>query len=67
MFISMCFRNQQLISASEDGSVILWDTRTRTHQNKLKPHTNSKVNRPDIGKWVGSAALHDDWIVSKMS
>ncbi|CAB3221458.1 unnamed protein product [Arctia plantaginis] len=56
-------KNQQLISASEDGSVILWDTRTRTLQNKLTPHTNSKVNRPDIGKWVGSAALNDDWIV----
>ncbi|XP_075969925.1 THO complex subunit 6 [Anticarsia gemmatalis] len=56
-------KNQQLISASEDGSVMLWDTRTRSHTNKLTPHTNSKVSRPDIGKWVGSAALSDDWIV----
>lgn len=56
-------KNQQLISASEDGTVMLWDTRTRRHENKIEPHTNSKVSRPDIGKWVGSASISDDWVV----
>lgn len=57
-------RNQQLITASEDGTVKLWDSRTGSSHNKLEPHTNSKVSRPDVGKWVGSAAIGDDWIVS---
>ncbi|KAM3961251.1 THO complex subunit 6 [Aphomia sociella] len=56
-------KNQQLISAGEDGKVLLWDLRTGKSHNKLEPHSNSKVSRPDIGKWVGSATLGDDWIV----
>ncbi|CAH0721969.1 unnamed protein product, partial [Brenthis ino] len=54
---------QQLISAGEDGLVLLWDMRTKKSHNKIKPHSNRKVARPDIGKWVGAAALGDDWIV----
>lgn len=57
-------RSNQIISASEDGSVLLWDMRTRKAHNKLEPYNNSKVSRPDIGKWVGAATLGDDWIVS---
>ncbi|KAL0842391.1 hypothetical protein ABMA28_014507 [Loxostege sticticalis] len=56
-------KNNQLVSAGEDGNVFLWDVRTGKSHNKLEPHSNSKVSRPDIGKWVGSAALGDDWIV----
>lgn len=56
-------KNQQIISAGEDGLVMLWDTRSGKSHNKLEPHTNNKVSRPDIGKWIGSAALGDDWIV----
>ncbi|XP_072943789.1 THO complex subunit 6 [Epargyreus clarus] len=53
----------QLISAGEDGMVKIWDTRTNKSHNKIEPHTKSKLARPDIGKWIGSAALGDDWIV----
>lgn len=56
-------KNEQLISAGEDGVVLMWDLRTAKSHNKLEPHKNSKVSRPEIGKWVGSAALSDDWIV----
>lgn len=56
-------KNQQLITAGEDGYVLLWDLRMGKSHNKLEPHDNSKVSRPDIGKWVGSATLGDDWIV----
>ncbi|CAK1545131.1 unnamed protein product [Leptosia nina] len=55
--------DRQLISAGEDGLVLLWDIRTGKAQNEIEPHKNSKVARPDIGKWVGAAALGDDWIV----
>ncbi|OWR52270.1 THO complex subunit 6 protein [Danaus plexippus plexippus] len=53
----------QLISAGEDGKVLLWDTRMKKSHNKIEPYNNSKVARPDIGKWMGAAALGDDWIV----
>ncbi|CAG9114873.1 unnamed protein product [Plutella xylostella] len=56
-------KSDQLISASEDGSVKLWDTRTGKSHNSIEPHSNSNVARPDIGKWVGAASLSDDWIV----
>ncbi|CAH2073322.1 unnamed protein product, partial [Iphiclides podalirius] len=56
-------RGQHLISAGEDGLLLLWDVRMNKHHNKLEPHTNDKVVRPDIGKWIGSAALGEDWIV----
>lgn len=42
----------------------LWDTRTGKSHNSIEPHSNSNVAQPDIGKWVGAAALSDDWIVS---
>ncbi|CAG9783995.1 unnamed protein product [Diatraea saccharalis] len=56
-------KNDQIISCGEDGIVLLWDLRSTKFHNKIEPHKNSKVCRPDIGKWVGSAALRDDWIV----
>lgn len=54
---------QQLISGGEDGLVMLWDERTGKSHNKLEPHANSKVSRPEVGKWIGAASLGDDWIV----
>ncbi|XP_041977121.1 THO complex subunit 6 [Aricia agestis] len=54
---------QKLVSAGEDGLVLLWDMRMKQPYNRIEPHTNSKIARPDIGKWIGSAAMGDDWIV----
>lgn len=54
-----------MVSASEDGSVNLWDTRIPKHHCQFTPHTNERLARPDLGKWIGSATLSDDWIVSK--
>ncbi|KAG6449446.1 hypothetical protein O3G_MSEX006079 [Manduca sexta] len=56
-------KNGQLVTAGEDGMVLLWDQRTSKYHNKLEPYKNDKLNRSDVGKWVGSACLGDDWIV----
>lgn len=56
-------KNEQLVSAGEDGNVMLWDIRTGKTYKTIEPYKNSKVARPDLGKWVGSAELADDWIV----
>ncbi|PSN29091.1 THO complex subunit 6 [Blattella germanica] len=53
----------QLVSGSEDGSVRLWDVKQKTHTNIVQPHLSDKLARPHLGKWIGSAALNDDWLV----
>ncbi|KOB74155.1 THO complex subunit 6-like protein, partial [Operophtera brumata] len=40
------------IHTGEDGLVMLWDLRTGRSHSKLEPHNNSKLKRPDLGKWV---------------
>ncbi|KAG8311995.1 THO complex subunit 6 [Homalodisca vitripennis] len=53
----------QLVSAGEDGSVRLWDLRQKSLTNVITPHTHAKVERPSLGKWIGDAALSEDWLV----
>lgn len=56
-------KENQLISAGEDGFVYMWDSRTGKSSNHVEPYKNSKVARPDIGKWVGAVSLNGDWFV----
>lgn len=57
------FRDSQLASCSEDGSVRLWDLRKRENTNILTPHLVDKVARPRIGKWIGAVDFTEDWLV----
>ncbi|XP_076340550.1 THO complex subunit 6 isoform X2 [Tachypleus tridentatus] len=53
-------------SASEDGSVRIWDTRKPGEAvHILEPHKHEDLHRPRYGKWVGCVALdnQDDWMV----
>lgn len=52
------------MSAGEDGAVKLWDLRQKEMAAKILPHTHPKVERPSLGKWVGDAALSEDFLVS---
>lgn len=53
-----------MVSASEDGTVKLWDMRDKQVTNVIRPHLEENVARPHLGKWVGDVALSDNWLVS---
>ena len=55
--------DNQIVSASEDGTVRLWEMRQSSATSIMKPYENDKVARPEIGKWVGAANINDDWMV----
>lgn len=53
----------QLASCSEDGTVRLWDLRTRENTNILTPQLVDKVARPRLGKWIGAVDFTEDWLL----
>lgn len=60
----LCSGNQ-VISAGEDGQVLLWDPRIgREPKVKLKPYLNEQVQRPNLGKFITSVDVENDWLVS---
>ena len=53
-------------SASEDGSVRLWDARLKKPCTAtLVPSARSELARGRCGQWVGAACLTSDWVVRK--
>ena len=64
--ISHCPATGLVASASEDGSVRLWDARQRKPCTAtLVPSTRSELARGKCGQWVGAVCLTSDWVVSK--
>lgn len=55
--------NNQILSASEDGSVKMWDNREKNPSFSVEPYKNAEINRPEYGKWQGTASLSNDWFV----
>lgn len=50
--------NVEVYSASEDGSVKLWDLRTPAKEvSCIEPHKHEDLHRPRYGKWIGCVAL----------
>lgn len=56
---------RECLSASEDGTVKLWDTRTSSEVLCLEPYKNELCARPLIGKWLRCLALdpEEGWLV----
>lgn len=54
-----------ILSASEDGCVKMWDVRTGTVCHNLEPHTNASVARPENGKWMSCVCSdsNSEWVV----
>ena len=55
--------NNQIISASEDGSVKGWDPREKNATFTVEPYKNPEIHRPEFGKWQGTASISNDWFV----
>ncbi|XP_041774440.1 THO complex subunit 6 [Anopheles merus] len=53
----------KLATASEDGSVLLWDSRQKTSYAKIEPHTKPALQRSEFGRWQGTVAMTEDWLV----
>lgn len=60
-----CFRDKNsLASASEDGTVHIWDCRTSKFVATIEPQNEPSLKRPHLGKWVGCVNIEKDWLVS---
>lgn len=52
-----------LYSASEDGSVRIWDRRQKCSTGHVEPYKDERIERPIYGKWQGTVSATDDWLV----
>ena len=65
--VSHCPSTGLVASASEDGSVRLWDARLKKACTAtLVPSARSELARGRCGQWVGAACLTSDWVVRKV-
>lgn len=55
--------DQAIYSASEDGFIRFYDTRTARCTNQLQPHKDKQLARPDFGKWQGAVAVSNNWLI----
>lgn len=57
------YRDDTIASASEDGSILFWDVRTKEYTSKIIPSSIPAIKRVDLGNWVGSVTITNDWMV----
>ncbi|XP_017135030.1 THO complex subunit 6 [Drosophila miranda] len=55
--------NGQIFSGAEDGTVRVWTTKQMEQTSMIEPYKTPKLHRPDWGKWIGSVAVNDDWLL----
>lgn len=55
--------DQQLYSASEDGTVRVWSLNQKEPTAMLEPYKQAMLKRPEMGNWIGAVAVNADWLV----
>lgn len=55
--------NNQLYSASQDGSIRIWDKKQKRVSHVIEPYKDDKLARPNLGKWQGSVSRNNDWLL----
>ncbi|XP_069969430.1 THO complex subunit 6 homolog [Penaeus vannamei] len=51
-------------SSGEDGSVLVWDPRAgREPRHRIVPHELEQLARPNLGRFISSLDLNNDWLV----
>ncbi|RNA24082.1 alanine--glyoxylate aminotransferase 2-like [Brachionus plicatilis] len=56
--------NNEIVSASEDGEVKIWDLRSNQNCISIKPFENADCVRTNLGKFITCAAVDDDnWLI----
>lgn len=53
----------QLFSASQDGTIRIWEDKQKKVAQLIEPHKNKKLARPELGKWLGSVSVNNDWLL----
>lgn len=56
--------DQQVVTASEDGSAKFWDPREKEASFSIEPFKNPSIHRQHFGRWLGDAKLSSDWFVT---
>lgn len=60
----MFHSDKLVVTGSEDGTVMFWDQREKTVAFTLEPHKNANIVRPNFGRWIGSASINKDWVLT---
>lgn len=55
--------SNKIASASEDGTIKIWDERDKSSTYTIEPYKNTELIRSSFGKWQGTVSMNEDWIV----
>uniref|UniRef100_T1GQT4 Uncharacterized protein n=1 Tax=Megaselia scalaris TaxID=36166 RepID=T1GQT4_MEGSC len=55
--------DDQIYSASQDGTLKIWDPRENLHVNEIEPNKKDELKRPELGGFLGACAISNDWLI----
>ncbi|KAL5292772.1 THOC6 family protein [Megaselia abdita] len=55
--------DDQIYSASQDGTLKIWDPRENGFIHEIEPQKKHELKRPEFGGFLGSCAISNDWLI----
>lgn len=55
--------DNQIFSASQDGTLKIWDPREKEYINEIEPQLKDELKRSEFGGFLGSCAISNDWLI----